>query len=361
MFVTDHPKDPRSFYTLIKTILTMPVIRFSACFFIVLFGITSSSLLDAASPVVPGTGFKLTRVGDDFEDPKWVFNPNFPKSSDEQDERTRHPAGRSRNGRWYEGIKRGCPDVVKRVATPKGGLEESQGALLLRTVHSGIPGRQSYQMQQDDFICNVWKRVGYKIPVEQNPNCVVRVFLPPIKTWENRTGVTFGYRIALETHAWIVPGEREDKTNFFGRPYKKEFLIDTYWPGMFIEFRSDTGRGQEYDTAFWRIRGNTRGSEVRGPDIDTTGWWTLGMSVTSDGMVHYYISKGIDDLTAEDYVTSQFPYGYRAETFKTFFFNVCNRDDGRTKSTDWVIDDPEMYVKTAPRSMARNDQQNRSR
>lgn len=312
--------------------------------------VTGSSVASAAQPVIPGTGVKLTTVGDDFEDPAWRFIPNFPKSSDEQDDQRREPSGWSQNGRWYEGIKRGCPDFVQRVPTPAGGLEGSQGSLLLRTIRSGIPGRPSYKMEQDDFICNVWQRVGRKIPVQHTPSCVVRVFMPPIATWENRTGATFGYRTSLETHAWVVPEHKKDKKNFFGRPIKpkKEFTLETYWPGMFVEFHSDTDRNRKFDSAYWRIRGNTNGHEVQGPNIDMTGWWTLGMSVTPDGMVHYYISKGIDDLTAEDYVTSQFPYGYKAETFKTFFFNVCNRDDGRTKSTDWIIDDPEMFVATAP-------------
>lgn len=321
---------------------------------VTLMGLVSSYCI-AANPVVPGTGVKLSNVGDDFEDEGWIFYPNFPKSSDEQDEQRRLPAGKSQNGRWYEGIKRGCPDVVMRVPTPAGGLEGSAGALLLRTINSGIPGRPSYQMEQDDFVCNVWQRVGYKIPVQHTPSCVVRVFMPPVDTWENRTGATFGYRTSLETHAWRVPEDKKDKKNFFGRPIepKKEFGLETYWPGMFVEFRSASGQPNSYDQAYWRIRGNTYGQEVRGPDIKMTGWWTLGMSVTPDGMVHYYISQGIEDLTEEDYVTSQFPYGYKAETFKTFFFNVCNRHDGQTKSTDWVIDDPEMFVATAPASLTR--------
>ena len=315
------------------------------CLLVTVAWIAASDCTSGA-PVVPGTGIKLTNVGDDFEDPAWRFHPNLPKSSKEQDERTRTPLGRSQNGRWYEGMKRGCPDYVQRVSTPGGGLAGSQGSLLLRTVQSGIPGRLSYKMQQDDFIANVWQRVGRKIPVQHTPNVVVRVFLPPIKTWENRTGPTFGFRTSLETHAWKVPeGSKWGK--------KKQYVLEPYWPGMFVEFRSETDRGREYDTAYWRIRGNTRGGEIRGPNIDTTGWWTLGMSITPDGMVHYYIRKGVDDLTAEDHITSQFPYGYRAERFKTFFFNVCNRDDGRTSSTGWVIDDPSVYVATAPRSLAR--------
>jgi len=302
----------------------------------------------AQSPVIPGTGIKLQNVGDDFEDERWSFRPNFPKSSEEQDERRREPAGWSMNSRWYEGIKRGCPDVAARVATPAGGLEGSTGALLLRTVHSGIPGVYSNKMQQDDFIANVWQRVGHKIPVSHTPSVVARVFMPPIATWENRTGATFGFRTSLETHAMRVPEHKKKKKDFWGRPPKKEWGLETYWPGMFVELRSETDYNQPYDMAYWRVRGDQYGREVRGPNIEMTGWWTLGMSVTPDGMVHYYISQGIEPLTAEDYVTSQFPYGYKAETFKTFFFNVCNLDNGRTKSTDWVIDDCEVFLASPP-------------
>ena len=87
---------------------------------ITLWMITDNSTF--AAPVIPGTGVKLAKVGDDFEDPNWKFYPKLPKSSQELDEETRLPAGRSRNGRWFEGVKRGCPDFVQRVPTPPGGL-----------------------------------------------------------------------------------------------------------------------------------------------------------------------------------------------------------------------------------------------
>ncbi|MGV2336393.1 MAG UNVERIFIED_CONTAM: hypothetical protein LVR18_20550 [Planctomycetaceae bacterium] len=39
--------------------------------------------------IVPGTGKKLTQVGDDFEDEAWKWNHNGARSSREQDEQTR--------------------------------------------------------------------------------------------------------------------------------------------------------------------------------------------------------------------------------------------------------------------------------
>lgn len=301
-----------------------------------------------AQPLIPGTGVCLTQVGDDFEDPQWQYFPNLPKSSEEQDEQQRLPGGRSQNGRWYEGIKRGTPDVVRRVPTPAGGLPGSEGALLLQTLRSGLPERLTYQMQQDDFVCNVWQRVGYKIPVTQSPSVVVRVFMPPINSWENRTGPTFGFRVSLETRKLKVP---EDAKWFNKRP---QLTDEQYWPGMFVELQSESDPQRKFDTANWRIRGNSRGGDFAGPQITETGWWTVGISITPDGQVHYYIKKGTDDLTAEDYVTSQFPYGYKAETFKTFFFNVCNRDDGRTWSTGWIVDDPKVYLRQGARAVAQN-------
>jgi hypothetical protein len=84
------------------------------------------------------------------------------------------------------------------------------------------------------------------------------------------------------------------------------------------------------------------GHDFVGPKIDQLGWWTLGMSFTPDGAVHYFARPGIDDLTASDRITSQYPYGYRAEHLDTFFFNVCSGDNGRW-STPWIIDDAALY------------------
>ena len=69
------------------------------------------------------------------------------------------------------------------------------------------------------------------------------------------------------------------------------------------------------------------------------------MSVTEDGRVHFYAKPGIEDLTPADHVGSRFPFGYRAQHLRSFFFNVCNGDDGRTWSTEFVIDDPKVFVK----------------
>ncbi|MFP6666354.1 MAG: hypothetical protein VB876_03525 [Pirellulales bacterium] len=283
----------------------------------------------AETQVVPGSGKRLDKVGDDFEDVDWKFNHNWPKSSKNIDERTRGPSGKSANGRWYEGLKRGQPDYIVRVPTPEGGLPGSEGALLLRSLMTGIPNRTTNRSQQDDLICNVMYRLGGRIHVSRTPSAVTRVYLPPFEKWEKRSGPTFAFRLALD------PTRPRPKSN----PREP----DTYWPGMMIDFRSSADGKTETDTAYFRIRGNRYGRDYRGPQITQTGWWTMGMSVTPDGQVHYYVRPGVEDLRPEDHVASHFPYGLQARYFRTFFFNVLTKDDGKTWSTEWIVDDSEVY------------------
>ena len=305
-------------------------------FFVLGLALSFANELQAQSRiVVPGTGKRVASVGDDFEDEEWTYNFKMPKSSENIDKQRRGPFGRSANNRWYEGVKRGDPDVVKRVETPKGGLAGSKGALLLKSLNTGVPGKRSFKLQQDDFICNIHEKVG-RTPVSREPSCVVRVYLPKVDTWENRTGPHFAFRIALETTV------SKPKKGFLAIGSSKENEI--YWPGMFIEFESKHDGKREYDSAWLRIRGDRLGHDFKGKQINQAGWWTLGMSVSSDGAVHYFAKPGVDNLTRKDYITTQVPYSYRAERFRTFFFNVCNGDNGKTWSSDWIIDDPAFYI-----------------
>ncbi len=303
-----------------------------------------------AQTVVPGAGQKVTSVGDDFEDEKWTYYLNSPKSSHNLDEEIRSPGGVSANGRWYESAKRGQPDVVRRVETPIGGLPGSKGALLLRSQHTGVPGRRTDKVQQDDLLVNINNRLGHNISVAMTPNFVVRVYLPPFEYWENRSGNTFAVRAGCFTT------KTETSAGFLFLPGRTTSKQEEYWPGMFIHFNSETDPQNKKDSAHILVRAGPRGYDFKGPDITETGWWTFGMSFTPDGRVHYYASPGVDKLTAKDHITSQYPYGYRCEQFQTFFFNVVNHDDGRTWSTPWIIDDPEFFIigsRTASRSQAR--------
>ena len=284
----------------------------------------------AGEPIVPGTGEFLSDCCDNFEDPKWSYRYNHPKSSHEQDENQRGPGGVSSNGLWHEGGKRGTPDVVRRIATPPGGIEGSTGALLFATKNSGIPGSYSNQQQQDDLLMMFNRRLGRNITMAWQPSCTVRVYLPPWEDWEKRSGPSFGMRADCM-------GRNPDGSQ------------EAYWHGMFLLFRSQKNKeGVTTNSAKLTIRGDRLGRDVRSLDIDEPGWWTLGMSFSDDGQVHYYAHKGVEELTAEDHLMSSFPYGERCTTFNNFFFNVANWDNGHTWSTPWVIDDPKIYVIPPP-------------
>ncbi len=294
-----------------------------------------------AQRVVPGTGKLIDYVGDKFEDPEWNFVQAGAKSSDENDKQSRYPLGYSANRRWFEGPERGYPDQLKVVATPAGGLDGSEYALMMRTLNSGVPGRVSNDVQQDDLIVDCISRLSSSIPVSEIPNCVVRVYLPPDDQWENRTGPHFGFRTGVTTTT------SKPRTGLFSSG--SDMTSEPYWPGMWIHYRRPADRKNGLAPAFIKVRGDRMGRDFHVLDVKEFGWWTLGMTLTGDGMVHYYASPGVDPLTSQDYLTSQYPYSFRAERFRTFFFNVCNRNDGHTWSTPFVIDDPQLFLVNASR------------
>jgi hypothetical protein len=303
--------------------------RFSSAFALLFLGAASASFVQRAQaglPIVPGTGEFLKDCCDDFEDPKWSYKYNMPKSSHEQDDQQRGPGSVSNNGLWHEGGKRGTPDVVKRVSTPPGGIEGSVGALLIATKNSGVPGTYSNQQMQDDLLMMFNKRLGRSIPMVWRPSATVRVYLPEWEQWEKRNGPSFGMR-----------------GDCMGR--EPDGKMEAYWPGMFILRNNHKNKeGEMVQAAKLTIRGDGLGRDVRSVDIDEPGWWTLGMSFSEDGQVHYYAHKGVADLTADDHLMSSYPYGERCTSFNNFFFNVANIDNGHTWSTPWVIDDPKIYV-----------------
>jgi hypothetical protein len=305
---------------------------------------SSSSRGLSARAFVPGTGTLIDYVSDNFETDDWRFVHNLPKSSRENDERVRSPSGYATNGRWHEGPERGQPDHMRVVPTPEGGLPDSEQALLIRTLNSGVPGRNTYDVQQDDLIASCVSRLSGSIGVAEMPSAVARVYLPPAEQWENRTGPHFGFRVSVTTMA-----TEQKSFGFFGS--RAETTNEPYWPGMWIHFLSETSRRTKEDSAFLTIRSNTSGQDFKALKIpvEQFGWWTLGMSISADGMIHYYAHAGIEDLTAQDHLASKYPYGYRAQRFRTYFFDVCNKNDGRTWSTPFVIDDPQLYLVNATR------------
>ena len=286
----------------------------------------------AQNPVVPGTGQRIWM--DDLEDEEWEYIDNHPKSSHEQDNQIRLPGGMSKNQKWGESSKRGHPDYIRRVETPEGGIPGSNGSLMMMTLQSNIPFKVSNTLGQDDFIC----RVPGRYSVNQYPNVVTRIYLPPFEKWEQYAGAaTFGFRTTCV-------GTRP-KTKGGGLFNFSSTETDESWPGIFLEFHPAKEGSEVPASANWIIRGAPHG-DVRGPKVteDQLGWWTIGMSFTPDGRCHYFVSPGADDLTAQDRVASYLPYNYKIQSVSGMFFNVFNFDNGKSWSTPWIIDDPCFYI-----------------
>ena len=312
------------------------------CLGLVLVGALWGAVPSVQAQVVPGTGNLLNY--DDLEDAKWGYTHNFPKSSKEEDENIRYPLGASYNRMWSESPKRGAPDVVKRTETPAGGLPGSTGSLYLRTRDCGIPGHPGNKQAQDDFILSARPcGVGY------SPNFVVRVFVPEFKDWEQRQGVSFGIRAGLQGMMTKQKPASMGRRLFGGSKTQSVTEMEPYYPGFFIAFNPVAANpAYKEDHAQILIRSDGNGHEVAGPKITQTGWWTFGMSVTSDSRCHYYAHAGIADLTAKDHLYSSLPYGIRGDYFNTIFFNVCSADNASSWSTPWIIDDPKVFYSGQP-------------
>lgn len=286
----------------------------------------------ANSAPIPGTGDRVAEVGDDFEDPSWSYVYEAPKSSMNLDGEGRSPMGYSANGRWEESGWRGQPDVVEVVTTPSGGPAGSTQAMRLRTLESGIPGVYDDTPHQEDFMARVSNRLGARIDTSENLGVVLGLYMPDFSEWEDRTGGTFALRTQVQGH---YPNDPDGNVD--------------YWPGIILDFFSSSDPEYDTDSARFRLRAASDGSDFyAGPVVETTGWWTLGMAFSEDGAIHYYVSEGVDDLTAADRVASTNPYTLICDEFDTFYFNVVNLNDGSTWSTPWIIDDAFLTVNNVP-------------
>ena len=212
----------------------------------------------------------------------------------------------------------------------------------MQTLYSGIPGQLSNKFQQDDLIANVSQKIGYMLPASWTPSYVVRVYVPPFEEWEKRVGSSFGFRADCQTMI-----NKPTKVGKFFRTGGTSKEMEQYWPGFFFQYNAKNHpQHPDKNTATILIRSGERGEDIPGPAILHEGWWTLGLTITPDGRVHYYGHEGVANLTAKDHLYSNFPYGYKCLQTSTFFFNVVNQDDGKTWSTRWIVDDPKVYVAT---------------
>ncbi|GIS58421.1 MAG: hypothetical protein CM1200mP2_06460 [Planctomycetaceae bacterium] len=152
------------------------------------------------------------------------------------------------------------------MGTPLGGVIGSKGSLLIRTLHSGVPGRRTRTSQQDDLIFGGGSRFGTFIDVKHRPNFQVHVYLPPWKYWDKITDTSLGIRCDIEGRPW----KTLTKKLFTNRISSQ---TKTYWPGFFIQFNSpdDPRYGFSEPSALIIMRADERGEDVVGPKSSGPG------------------------------------------------------------------------------------------
>ena len=263
---------------------------------------------------MPGTGTKIDYVGDKFEEADWGFVHNMPKSSKELNERTYGPMAYSMNRRWAEGPERGQPDSLK---------VDSHAARRSAGQHAGVadhdvavrhPGRQFQRRPARRF--DHERCLANRFDDSRRASCRTvscESICPTRSCGKIDPGPHFGIRLGVRTTA------EKPREGLFA--IGTEMKNEPYWPGIWIHFKSETSRGVEKDSAYLTIRSNSRGGDFRSKEIpvEQFGWWTFGMSISGDGQIHYFAKPGIEDLTMDDHITSQFPVRLPRRTTQRVF------------------------------------------
>ena len=160
-----------------------------------LAGLTSDPACGDEDAGVLSGATMIPELSDDFEDPRWAFDP---------------VAGESSNGLWQTGM-RGAPETCERVTPAGGGLSDQTGALLLRSVDQDDDGWP----QQEDLVTRKYDEV-----LEENlkralmPVLTARVYVPPIPE---------------QGPAWSVLGLRVE-----ARSTNQQLEIPRYYPSLWI-------------------------------------------------------------------------------------------------------------------------------
>ena len=67
---------------------------------------------------------------------------------------------------------------------------------------------------------------------------------------------------------------------------------------------------------------------------------------TAEGLSAWFGNQAQIDLRPGGSAGMKWDNGHTAEMLNTFFFNIVSPDDGRSWSTEWIVDDPTLYYYT---------------
>ena len=237
-------------------------------------------------------------VGDDFEDPKWNYIANLPKSSENIDRQARLPGGVSANGRWFEPQMRGAPTSSasckrRRRHSRQQRLDDDADAVVGRS----RPGQFQAAAGRFRRRCRLENRLDSHLPSAERGRASLFAAVRQMGKADRQFVRLSRLRPYHEVDSCSCWGRHETKGDIFLARHVHLLLQ----PGRF--------RRKE-DSAQFIIRADQMGQDVAGPRI-TKGdcWYTLGMSFGANGQVNYYVRQGVENLTAKDHVASYFAYG----------------------------------------------------
>src|SRR5215471_415571 len=111
-------------------------------------------------------------------------------------------------------------------------------------------------------------------------------------------GNSFCFRAACQAYTTEAESTGGGFGKIFGFGSRTVTKLDTYWPGILIMFNPGDG-DKKPDSAALVVRAGPNGGDYQAVQIKEPGWWTLGMSFTPDGQIHYFAHAGVENLTAK--------------------------------------------------------------
>ena len=234
------------------------------------------------------------------------------------------------------------PTRSKSIPTPPAACAGSQQALLLRTLNSGIPG---YALQRRP--AGRPDRQLPRTPPRRHPRRrTPQLHRPRLPAAGRAVGTAL--RPAVRLPRQPVDGHHRRKTTgFFSSGSSTE--VEPYWPGMWIHFRANAHQEHQGRHGLHRRPRRPHGPRLPRPRDRPSS--AGGRSACRSPPTAWCTTTPAPASTSSPPPTTSrrsIPYSYTARDFRTYFFDVCNRNDGRTWSTPFVIDDPKLYVVRTP-------------
>lgn len=205
-------------------------------------------------------------------------------------------------GYGLTGTQRGAPESIKVVHTPSSNVFSGKKSLQFyshnrnsqwRTDHhtTGTEYDNPDKEQQDDFFMPIIKKQGEKGWVATDtPAVLMHIYTEGISSTDEHQYTSLRMPIVSKIN----------------RKYKGK-NVRPWWPGIWIYQKPSSNK---YIIKLRRPASSSMDVPFNFPEakkIQESTWWTLGLSITPDGNIHYFLTDSyVKNLTMKHYLTSSF-------------------------------------------------------